>query len=121
MSEFNEKSKRLMQNLALNIQRSGYQSKVDYYYERDSGSFGFRFTQVCQIFIYNNGKEVNRLDFWVGNEGYPESVAIYGTGLYSHYNDIARTMNCFGFKVTEVEMDQNFVDVYLDVNFIKNL
>jgi hypothetical protein len=121
MSQFNEKSKRLMQNLAANIQSSGYQSRMNYYLETGTGPYGMGITQVCQIFIYNNGREANRLDFWCDDNGYPESVAIYGTGLYGHYNDIARTKNCFGFKVTDVEMDQNFVDVYLDVNFIKNL
>ena len=121
MSEFNEKSKRLMQNLASNIQRSGYQSRMNYYVESGTGSYGMGFTQVCQIFIYNNGREVNRLDFWSDRDGYPESVAIYGTGLTGHYNDISRTKNCFGFKVTDVEMDRGFVDVYLDVNFIKTL
>ena len=121
MSEFNEKSKRLMQNLASNIQRLGYLSRINYYYEHDVQLYRTVSTQVCQIFIFKNGIEINRLDFWSNKDGYPDSLAIYGMGLMEHYNDISRTMNCFGFKVTDVEMDQGFVDVYFDVNFIKTL
>lgn len=117
MNVFNDKSKRLMQNIASNIQRLGYQSRMNYYCE----TVEMLYIEVCQIFIYDNGIEINRFDFWVGNDGYPESIAIYGTALWGHYNNIARTKDCFGFKVTEVDMDQDFVDVYLDVNFIKNL
>ncbi len=121
MSEFNEKSKRLMQNIASNIQYNlGCQCRINYYFER-TGPFDMLFTQVCQIFLYNNGMEVNRLDFWSEKDGYPESVAIYGAGLRVHYNDIIRTKNCFGIKVTDVQMDHGFVDVSLDVNFIKTL
>lgn len=70
------------------------------------------------VYFSQEGRVLNRFDFYASMFGAIESIAIYGTGL----NDMLRTINqtkvVLGLKVAEVEIDTEGMENYLNVKLV---
>ena len=68
--------------------------------------------------ITRYGQLVNLWLFMPGIDGKIESIAVYGSNLQGHLNEILSSMTVFGMKVSSAEIDRSgnsdYVDIYLE-------
>ena len=70
------------------------------------------------VYFSQNGRVLNRFDFYASMSGSIESIAIYGTGLNDMLNTIKQTKIVLGLRVEDAEIDNEGIEDYLNVKLV---
>jgi len=70
------------------------------------------------VYFSQNGRILNRFDFYASMFGAIESIAIYGTGLHDMLRTINQNKIILGLKVEEAEIDSGGMEDYLNVKLV---
>ena len=74
--------------------------------------------ELGDVSISNNGKLINRFDFYASANGAIESIAVYGVDLHENLQAVNKTSNILGLNVKEAEIVKEDIGEYLNVSLI---
>lgn len=107
----NSKSQSIVSTLYENMKRHPFYAK----YDISMDSSNIMSTGCISIVISKNGLMINMFMFCPKPNGNIHSIAIYGNDLRGHYNTISASKNIFGFKVSDISIDEfGYVDVIIE-------
>lgn len=104
---FNSTCKQMLIELCESMKDSSIYNGID-------TSFQPLANYVLRIHQEKNGMLVNNFDFYANYNGWIDSIAIKGSYLKVHYSTIQKSMEIFGLKVADIELEEDYVNVEIE-------